>query len=59
MGLTKGHSQTLDLLVDKSFNTPGGYAGLPGAFNRLRQGETAWQVHWVPVISSSDIRSLK
>lgn len=45
MGLTKGHSMTVDMLVDKSFNTPGGYSGLPGGvMKRLRQGETAWKV---------------
>ena len=44
MGLTKGHSETIDMLVDKSFNTPGGYGGLPDAMQRLGQGKTAWKV---------------
>ena len=43
MGLTKGHSETIDLLVDKSFNT--GYGeGLSDALQRLREGKTAWKV---------------
>ena len=43
MGLTKGHSETIDLLVDKSFNT--GYGGgLPAALQRVREGKTAWKV---------------
>ena len=44
MGLTKGHSETIDMLVDKSFNTLGGYGGLPNAMQRLRQGKAAWKV---------------
>ena len=47
MGLTKGHSETIDMLVDKSFNTPGGYGGLPDAMQRLRQGKTAWKVEQI------------
>ena len=44
MGLTKGHSETIDLLVDKSFNTGYGGGGLPAALQRVREGKTAWKV---------------
>ena len=44
MGLTKGHSETIDLLVDKSFNTGYGGGGLPDALQRVREGKIAWKV---------------